>query len=67
MLKYVMFVLLFLSVPTKIVHSPQDQRVLVGTTVQFSCQAEVDPTFSEDYEMIWEKDDIPLNDSDSTG
>lgn len=64
---YCFFVLLFLSAPTRIVHSPRDQRVLVGTTVQFSCQAEVDPTFSEDYKMIWEKDDIPLNDSDSTG
>ncbi|MCI4375169.1 hypothetical protein PGIGA_G00106150 [Pangasianodon gigas] len=53
--------------PTKIVNAPLDQRVLVGTTVQFSCRAEVDPSFSEDYEIIWEKDGIPLNDSESTG
>ncbi|XP_027002565.2 neural cell adhesion molecule L1-like protein isoform X10 [Tachysurus fulvidraco] len=52
--------------PTKIVNSPRDQRVFVGTTVQFTCQAELDPSFSEDYEMIWEKDGITLNDSEST-
>lgn len=60
-------ILFTLSAPTKIVNSPRDQRVLVGTTVQFSCQAEVDPSFSEDYEMVWEKDGILLNDSESTG
>ncbi|XP_060775247.1 neural cell adhesion molecule L1-like protein isoform X2 [Neoarius graeffei] len=59
--------MLEVKAPTKIVHPPWDQRVLVGTTVQFSCQAKVDPSFSEDYEMIWEKDGIPLNDSESTG
>ncbi|KAF5901774.1 neural cell adhesion molecule L1-like protein isoform X1, partial [Clarias magur] len=53
--------------PTKIVNFPQDQRVLVGTTVQLSCQAEVDPSFIKEYEVIWEKDSIPLNDSQSTG
>ncbi|XP_053085306.1 neural cell adhesion molecule L1-like protein isoform X2 [Pangasianodon hypophthalmus] len=59
--------LLEVKAPTKIVNAPRDQRVLVGTTVQFSCRAEVDPSFSEDYEIIWEKDGIPLNDSESTG
>ncbi|KAF4078934.1 hypothetical protein AMELA_G00187350 [Ameiurus melas] len=59
--------MLEVKAPTKIVNFPQDQRVLVGTTVQFSCQAEVDPSFSEDYEMIWEKGGIPLNNSESTG
>uniref|UniRef100_A0A8B9J9D2 Cell adhesion molecule L1-like b n=1 Tax=Astyanax mexicanus TaxID=7994 RepID=A0A8B9J9D2_ASTMX len=42
--------------PTRIVDPPQDLRILVGTTAQFSCQAELDPSFSEDYEIIWEKD-----------
>ncbi|KAK3557195.1 hypothetical protein QTP70_024676 [Hemibagrus guttatus] len=59
--------MLEVKAPTKIVNSPRDQRVLVGTTVQFSCEAEVDPSFSEDYEMIWKKDGITLNDSESTG
>uniref|UniRef100_A0A8B9HER9 Cell adhesion molecule L1-like b n=1 Tax=Astyanax mexicanus TaxID=7994 RepID=A0A8B9HER9_ASTMX len=53
--------------PTRIVDPPQDLRILVGTTAQFSCQAELDPSFSEDYEIIWEKDGVALNDSESTG
>ncbi|KAI5108983.1 neural cell adhesion molecule L1-like protein isoform X5, partial [Silurus meridionalis] len=59
--------ILEVKVPTMIVNAPQDQRVLIGTTVQFSCQAEVDPSFNEDFEMIWEKDGVPLNNSESTG
>ncbi|KAM9483353.1 neural cell adhesion molecule L1-like protein isoform 2-T4 [Clarias gariepinus] len=59
--------MLKVKAPTKIVNFPQDQRVLVGTTVQLSCQAEVDPSFINEYEVIWEKDSIPLNDSQSTG
>uniref|UniRef100_A0A8B9HDX9 Cell adhesion molecule L1-like b n=1 Tax=Astyanax mexicanus TaxID=7994 RepID=A0A8B9HDX9_ASTMX len=31
--------------PTRIVDPPQDLRILVGTTAQFSCQAELDPSF----------------------
>ncbi|XP_062853619.1 neural cell adhesion molecule L1-like protein [Trichomycterus rosablanca] len=52
--------------PTKIVSAPQDLRVMVGTTAEFLCQAEVDPSFTKDFEMIWKKDDIALNDSMST-
>ncbi|KAI5619498.1 neural cell adhesion molecule L1-like protein isoform X4, partial [Silurus asotus] len=59
--------ILEVKAPTMIVNAPQDQRVLIGTTVQFSCQAEVDPSFNEDFEMMWEKDGIPLNNSESTG
>uniref|UniRef100_A0AAR2INZ1 Neural cell adhesion molecule L1 n=1 Tax=Pygocentrus nattereri TaxID=42514 RepID=A0AAR2INZ1_PYGNA len=53
--------------PTRIVNPPQDLRILVGTTAQFSCQPEVDPSFTDDYEIIWEKDGVALNDSESTG
>uniref|UniRef100_A0A4W4EMC2 Neural cell adhesion molecule L1-like protein n=1 Tax=Electrophorus electricus TaxID=8005 RepID=A0A4W4EMC2_ELEEL len=53
--------------PTRIVDLPQDLRVLVGTTAQFSCRAEVDPSFIQDYELIWEKDGIALNESETAG
>lgn len=59
--------MLEVKAPTKIVDPPQDLRILVGTTAQFSCQAELDPSFGEDYEIIWEKDGVALNDSESTG
>ncbi|TSM36162.1 Neural cell adhesion molecule L1-like protein [Bagarius yarrelli] len=59
--------MLDVKAPTKIVNSPQNQRVLVGTPLQFSCQAEIDPSYSEDYEMIWEKDSLPFNNSEITG
>ncbi|XP_051986233.1 neural cell adhesion molecule L1-like protein isoform X5 [Xyrauchen texanus] len=52
--------------PTKIVDHPQDLRVLVGTTIQFSCQAVFDPSFGNDFEILWEKDGIALNSSENT-
>ncbi|XP_051996637.1 neural cell adhesion molecule L1-like protein isoform X3 [Xyrauchen texanus] len=52
--------------PTKIVYPPQDLRILVGTTIQFSCQAEFDPSFGNDFEILWEKDGIALNSSENT-
>ncbi|XP_051563486.1 neural cell adhesion molecule L1-like protein isoform X3 [Myxocyprinus asiaticus] len=52
--------------PTKIVDPPKDLRVFVGTTIQFSCQAEFDPSFGNDFEILWEKDGIALNSSENT-
>uniref|UniRef100_A0A673G7B5 Neural cell adhesion molecule L1-like protein n=1 Tax=Sinocyclocheilus rhinocerous TaxID=307959 RepID=A0A673G7B5_9TELE len=42
--------------PTRIVDPPRDLRVLAGTTIQFSCQAEFDPSIGDDFEILWEKD-----------
>ncbi|XP_065135849.2 neural cell adhesion molecule L1-like protein isoform X3 [Paramisgurnus dabryanus] len=52
--------------PTTIVDPPQDLRVLAGTTIQFSCQAEFDSSFSSDFEILWEKDGVALNSSEDT-
>ncbi|XP_056112188.1 neural cell adhesion molecule L1-like protein isoform X8 [Rhinichthys klamathensis goyatoka] len=51
--------------PTRIVDPPRDLRVLVGTTIQFSCQAESDPSFGDDFEILWEKDGMTLNGSEN--
>ncbi|XP_051752604.1 neural cell adhesion molecule L1-like protein isoform X11 [Ctenopharyngodon idella] len=51
--------------PTRIVNPPRDLRVSVGTTIQFSCQAEFDPSFGDDFEILWEKDGMTLNGSDN--
>ncbi|XP_077054177.1 neural cell adhesion molecule L1-like protein isoform X5 [Siphateles boraxobius] len=52
--------------PTRIVDPPRDLRVLVGTTIQFSCQAESDPSFGDDFEIFWEKDGMTLNGSENS-
>ncbi|XP_058635302.1 neural cell adhesion molecule L1-like protein isoform X7 [Onychostoma macrolepis] len=51
--------------PTRIVDPPRDLRVLVGTTIQFSCQAEFDPSIGDDFEILWEKDGMALNGSEN--
>ncbi|XDV35446.1 hypothetical protein PO909_005392, partial [Leuciscus waleckii] len=51
--------------PTRIVDPPRDLRVLVGTTIQFSCQAESDPSFGDDFEILWKKDGMTLNGSEN--
>lgn len=43
--------------PTRIVEPPEDLRILKGTTAQFSCLVEYDKSFSDDFEILWEKDD----------
>ena len=45
---------------TRIVDTPQDLRILRGTTAQFTCQAEYDKSYQGDLEMVWEKDDVDL-------
>ncbi|XP_066519183.1 neural cell adhesion molecule L1-like protein isoform X2 [Hoplias malabaricus] len=51
--------------PTRILNPLKDLRILVGTTASFSCEAEVDESFTEEYEIVWEKDGVPLNDTES--
>ncbi|XP_016314065.1 neural cell adhesion molecule L1-like protein isoform X5 [Sinocyclocheilus anshuiensis] len=51
--------------PTRIVDPPRDLRVLAGTTIQFSCQAEFDPSIVDDFEILWEKDGMALNGSEN--
>lgn len=46
--------------PTRIVEPPEDSRILKGTTAQFSCLAEYDKSFSNDFEILWEKDDTEI-------
>uniref|UniRef100_A0A8C2Q7C5 Neural cell adhesion molecule L1-like protein n=1 Tax=Cyprinus carpio TaxID=7962 RepID=A0A8C2Q7C5_CYPCA len=58
-------ILFSLSDPTRIVDPPRDLRVLAGTTIQFSCQAEFDPSIGDDFEILWEKDGMALNGSEN--
>uniref|UniRef100_A0A671SJQ1 Neural cell adhesion molecule L1-like protein n=1 Tax=Sinocyclocheilus anshuiensis TaxID=1608454 RepID=A0A671SJQ1_9TELE len=51
--------------PTRIVDPPHDLRVLARTTIQFSCQAEFDPSIGDDFEILWEKDGMALNASEN--
>ncbi|ROL50768.1 Neural cell adhesion molecule L1-like protein [Anabarilius grahami] len=51
--------------PTRIVDPPRNLRVSVGTTIQFSCQAEFDPSFGDDFEILWEKDGMTFNGSEN--
>uniref|UniRef100_A0A8C7S3C0 Neural cell adhesion molecule L1-like protein n=1 Tax=Oncorhynchus mykiss TaxID=8022 RepID=A0A8C7S3C0_ONCMY len=55
--------------PTKIFQAPEDLQVLIGTTAQLSCLAVYDNSFSGDFEIVWEKDDmeIALNHTENSG
>lgn len=46
--------------PTRIVVDPEDQQILIGTTAQLSCLAEYDKSFTNDFELLWEKDDMEI-------
>lgn len=46
--------------PTRIAVTPEDQRILIGATAQLSCLAEYDKSFSNDFELLWEKDDMEI-------
>ncbi|XP_075869500.1 neural cell adhesion molecule L1-like protein isoform X2 [Nelusetta ayraudi] len=54
--------------PTRIVVPPEDLHILIGTTAQLSCTAEYDASFSDDFELLWEKDgaEISLNDTEAS-
>ncbi|XP_047439090.1 neural cell adhesion molecule L1-like protein isoform X3 [Mugil cephalus] len=51
---------LYVKDPTRIVVTPEDQQILIGTTAQLSCRAEYDKSFSNDFELLWEKDDMEI-------
>ncbi|XP_077386051.1 neural cell adhesion molecule L1-like protein isoform X7 [Festucalex cinctus] len=51
---------LYVKDPTRIKVAPEDQQILIGTTAQFSCLAEYDKSFSDDFELLWEKDDMDI-------
>ncbi|KAM7423164.1 hypothetical protein PAMA_010948 [Pampus argenteus] len=46
--------------PTRIAVAPEDLQILIGTTAQLSCLAEYDKSFSNDFELLWEKDDMEI-------
>uniref|UniRef100_A0A8C7S6T2 Cell adhesion molecule L1-like b n=1 Tax=Oncorhynchus mykiss TaxID=8022 RepID=A0A8C7S6T2_ONCMY len=52
-----------------IFQAPEDLQVLIGTTAQLSCLAVYDNSFSGDFEIVWEKDDmeIALNHTENSG
>lgn len=54
--------------PTRIVVAQEDLQILIGTTAQLSCLAEYDKSFSNDFELLWEKDDmkIALNNTENS-
>ncbi|XP_041945854.1 neural cell adhesion molecule L1-like protein isoform X3 [Alosa sapidissima] len=55
--------------PTRIQDPPLDLRILIGTTAQFACQAEFDPSFNHVMEIFWLKDGmlIAFNDTEDMG
>ncbi|KAM7006653.1 neural cell adhesion molecule L1-like protein isoform 3-T3 [Tautogolabrus adspersus] len=52
--------MLYVKDPTRIVVPPVDLQILIGTTAQLSCLAEYDKSFSNDFELLWEKDDMEI-------
>ncbi|XP_055364941.1 neural cell adhesion molecule L1-like protein isoform X2 [Betta splendens] len=52
--------MLYVKDPTRIAVVPEDQQILIGTTAQLSCLAEYDKSFSDDFELLWEKDDMEI-------
>ncbi|KAM4613831.1 neural cell adhesion molecule L1-like protein isoform 1-T1 [Polymixia lowei] len=53
--------MLYVKDPTRIVVAPEDLRIVIGTTAQLSCLAEYDESFSDDFELLWEKDDVEIS------
>ncbi|TKS71115.1 L1-like protein Close -like protein of L1 Processed neural cell adhesion molecule [Collichthys lucidus] len=52
--------MLYVKDPTRIVAPPEGLQILIGTTAQLSCLAEYDKSFSNDFELLWEKDDMEI-------
>uniref|UniRef100_A0A665VUF5 protein-tyrosine-phosphatase n=1 Tax=Echeneis naucrates TaxID=173247 RepID=A0A665VUF5_ECHNA len=52
--------MLYVKDPTRIAVAPEDQQILMGTTAQLSCMAEYDKSFSNDFELLWEKDGVEI-------
>uniref|UniRef100_A0A8C5HW84 Neural cell adhesion molecule L1-like protein n=1 Tax=Gouania willdenowi TaxID=441366 RepID=A0A8C5HW84_GOUWI len=56
---------LYVKDPTRIWQPPENQQILIGTMARLSCLAEYDKSFSDDFELLWEKDDTALNLNDT--
>nr|XP_046240743.1 neural cell adhesion molecule L1-like protein isoform X2 [Scatophagus argus] len=52
--------MIYVKDPTRIVVPPEDLRALIGTTAQLSCLTEYDKSFRDDFELLWEKDDMEI-------
>lgn len=52
--------MLYVKDPTRIVLGPEEQQILIGTAAKLSCLAEYDKSFSNDFELLWEKDDMEI-------
>ncbi|XP_074531572.1 neural cell adhesion molecule L1-like protein isoform X2 [Halichoeres trimaculatus] len=52
--------MLYVKDPTRIVVPPEDLQILIGTTAKLSCLAEYDKSFNNDFELLWEKDDMEI-------
>lgn len=52
--------MLYVKDPTRIVVAPEDRQILIGTIAQLSCLAEYDKSFINDFELLWEKDDMEI-------
>uniref|UniRef100_A0A3P8ZFW9 protein-tyrosine-phosphatase n=1 Tax=Esox lucius TaxID=8010 RepID=A0A3P8ZFW9_ESOLU len=65
----VTFLFFFVQDPTKIYQTPKDLQVPVGSTAHFSCLSVYDNSFSDDFQIVWEKDDtvIALNRTENSG
>nr|XP_015815437.2 neural cell adhesion molecule L1-like protein isoform X7 [Nothobranchius furzeri] len=57
--------MLYVKDATRIVVTPEDQQILKGSEAQLSCLAEYDESFSHDFELVWEKDDIEISFNDT--
>ncbi|XP_026205919.1 neural cell adhesion molecule L1-like protein isoform X1 [Anabas testudineus] len=53
--------MLYVKDPTRIAVAPEDQQILIGTVAQLSCLAEYDKSFSNYFELLWEKDDMEIS------
>ncbi|XP_054880159.1 neural cell adhesion molecule L1-like protein isoform X3 [Poeciliopsis prolifica] len=51
---------LYIKDPTRIVVAPKDLQILKGSAAQLSCLAEYDKSFSNDFELLWEKDNTQI-------
>ncbi|KAM8916743.1 neural cell adhesion molecule L1-like protein isoform 3-T5 [Spinachia spinachia] len=51
---------LYVKDPTRVVAAQEDLQILIGSTAQLSCYAEYDKSFSDDFELLWEKDDMAI-------
>uniref|UniRef100_G3PD59 Neural cell adhesion molecule L1-like protein n=1 Tax=Gasterosteus aculeatus aculeatus TaxID=481459 RepID=G3PD59_GASAC len=51
---------LYVKDPTRVVAAQEDVQILIGATAQLSCFAEYDKSFSHDFELLWEKDDVAI-------